>query len=445
MASSKNTLAGEPPCRLLSQTQARLETSVTANTAAVSLPLSETALPTEQSEVQALVADAYAARKPVYPIGGGLALDFGLPARNEGLGLMMSGLSRVIDYPARDLTITVEAGITLKTLQRTLAEEGQWLPLEAYQPEAATLGGVLAVNFSGPRRYGYGTARDYVIGITAVDGRGESYRGGGRVVKNVAGYDFCKLLVGSLGTVGIITQVTLKLRPRPEDCAMLVCEPADWDQAERLLDALVCARVVPVSIDLATGPALAEAAEFELSGRESALLAVGFEGSQEEVAWQVDELSAVWQSAGVHSFRTLAPAAAQQAWERLTGFGCHAQAALVLKLNIRPSRVTSMMSMLCGLEGGCSIVARAGSGIVLVKFERFKPADISKLLIGKIRPAAIAAGGGCVVWSAASGMELTHQAVFGPDPGDRGLMRAVKSQFDPAGILNPGRFVYGVA
>lgn len=418
---------------------------MTANTAALSLPLSETASPTEQAEVQSLVAAAYGARKPVYPIGGALALDFGLPARHEGLGLIMTGLSRVIDYPARDLTVTVEAGITLQALDRVLAEEGQWLPLEAHQPEAATLGGVLALNFSGPRRYGYGTARDYVIGITAVDGRGEAYSGGGRVVKNVAGYDFCKLLVGSLGTVGIITQVTLKLRPRPEECAMLVCEPADWDQAERLLDALVRARVVPVSIDLATGSALAEVDEFELSGPQSLLLAVGFEGSQAEVAWQVDELSSVWQSAGVHSFRTLGPAAAQRAWGRLTGFGCNTQAALVLKLNILPSRLTSVMSMLRRLDGECSMVARAGSGIVLVQFERFEPADVSKVLIGKIRPAAIAAGGGCVVWSAAPGIELTHQAVFGPDPGDRGLMRAVKSQFDPAGILNPGRFVYGVA
>ncbi len=417
---------------------------MTANTADLPLPLSETALPTEQAEVQALVAAAYAARKPVYPIGGGLALHFGLPARSEGLGLMMTGLSRVIDYPARDLTVTVEAGITLEALRRTLAEEAQWLPLDAHQPETATLGGLLAVNFSGPRRYGYGTARDYVIGITAVDGRGESYSGGGRVVKNVAGYDFCKLLVGSLGTVGIITQVTLKLRPQPEECAMLLCEPADWDQAENLLDALVHARIAPVSIDLATGT-WAEAAEFEPPGPESLLLAVGFEGSQDEVAWQVDELSSVWQSAGVHSFRTLAPAAVQRAWERLTAFGCNTQAALVLKLNVLPSQVTSMMRMLHELDRGCSMAARAGSGIVLVQFERFQPADISKLLIGKVRPAAIAAGGGCVVWSAAPGMELTHQAVFGPDPGDRGLMRAVKSQFDPAGILNPGRFVYGVA
>jgi FAD/FMN-containing dehydrogenase len=103
------------------------------------------------------------------------------------------------------------------------------------------------------------------------------------------------------------------------------------------------------------------------------------------------------------------------------------------------------MAMLRELAPDCSMAARAGSGILLVQFEEFQPSNISKLLIGRIRPAAIAAGGACVVWAAGPGLEATHQAVFGPDPGDRAMMRAVKSQFDPAGILNPGRFIYGVA
>jgi glycolate oxidase FAD binding subunit len=418
---------------------------MTVKTRALPLPLAETAAPAEPGEVQALVAEAHAAGTPVYPIGGGLALDFGLPPRREGLGIVLTGLARVIDYPARDLTVTVEAGITLEALQRTLAAEGQWLPLEAHQPETATLGGLAAVNFSGPRRYACGTLRDYVIGITAVDGRGEPYSGGGRVVKNVAGYDFCKLLVGSLGTLGIITQLTLKLRPLPESCAMLLCEPADWDQAERLLEQLVHFPAVPASIDLVCGPAWAGAGELEPSHAQALLLAVGLHGSQEEVVWQVDELGSQWQAAGVERFRSLDQGGALGAWEQLTGFGCEGQAALVLKLNVLPSRVTAMMAMLRDMDPDCSMAARAGSGIVLARFERFQPADVSRLLIGKIRPAAIAAKGSCVVWSCAAGLEVTHQAVFGPDPGDRALMRAVKSQFDPAGILNPGRFVYGTA
>src|SRR4029077_853691 len=124
--------------------------------------------------------------------------------------------NRVIDYPARDMTITVQAGLPIAVLQRTLATENQRLPLDVPRPELATLGGALATNVSGPRRYGFGTLRDYVIGITTVNDEGHEVKAGGRVVKNVAGYDLCKLHVGALGTLGVITQVTLKLRPLPE-------------------------------------------------------------------------------------------------------------------------------------------------------------------------------------------------------------------------------------
>ncbi len=123
------------------------------------------------------------------------------------------------------------------------------------QPAAATLGGVVATAFSGPRRYGYGTMRDYVIGITAVDGRGTPFKAGGRVVKNVAGYDFCKLLTGSLGTLGVITQVTLKVRPLPERSRVSGVRTARSDAvAERLLAALVDSATTPTAVELLLGP-----------------------------------------------------------------------------------------------------------------------------------------------------------------------------------------------
>src|SRR6478736_2819398 len=119
-------------------------------------------------------------------------------------------------YPARDMTITVQAGVTIARLRDVLKAEGQQLPVDVPFPDRATLGGAVATNASGPRRFGHGTLRDYVIGISVVDDRGEEMKGGGRVVKNVAGYDLMKLYTGSLGTLGIITQLTLKVKPRPE-------------------------------------------------------------------------------------------------------------------------------------------------------------------------------------------------------------------------------------
>src|SRR5262249_22812669 len=151
----------------------------------------------------------------IYPLGGRTMLDLGLPPTRPGLAIDLRRFDAVIDYPARDMTVTVQAGLTVAKLQALLAAENQRLPIDVPHAEQATLGGALAANVSGPRRYGFGTLRDYVIGISVVNDEGQEVKAGGRVVKNVAGYDLCKLYVGSLGTLGIITQVTLKLRPQP--------------------------------------------------------------------------------------------------------------------------------------------------------------------------------------------------------------------------------------
>jgi glycolate oxidase FAD binding subunit len=146
------------------------------------LPLTSTETPGDQAELAALVRQAYDEAAPIYPIGGGTCLDYGLPAKQPGIGLSLAGLNRVVDYPSRDMTITVEAGVNMAALAGELARQGQRLPIDAAQADTATIGGVVAVNFSGPRRYGHGTARDYVIGISAVDGRGTPFKGGGRGV-----------------------------------------------------------------------------------------------------------------------------------------------------------------------------------------------------------------------------------------------------------------------
>src|SRR5438270_5640914 len=135
------------------------------------------------------------------------------------------------------MTVTVQAAMTLARLQGLLAAENQRLPVDVPQADRTTLGGALAANASGPRRYGFGTLRDYVIGISMVNDEGHEVKAGGRVVKNVAGYDLMKLYVGSLGTLGIITQVTLKLKPRPEEEA-LVFLGCTSDRLGPLLDQL---------------------------------------------------------------------------------------------------------------------------------------------------------------------------------------------------------------
>src|SRR5215813_6805690 len=139
-----------------------------------------------------------------------------MPAGRGGLVMGLSRLGRLLDHEPGDLTATVEAGITVEAFQTTLGSRGQWLSLDPPDAGRATVGGVLATNASGPRRHLYGTARDLLIGLTVVTAEGAVVRGGGKVVKNVAGYDLPKLFVGSCGTLGVIVEVTLRLRPLPD-------------------------------------------------------------------------------------------------------------------------------------------------------------------------------------------------------------------------------------
>src|SRR5207249_4600534 len=174
-------------------------------------------VPGSVDEVRAVVEIAAGAGIPIVPWGGGTAAAVGTPTPQAGIVLDLKRLGQLVEHEPRDLTATVEAGMTMAALQSPLRARGQWLSLDPPDPAQATIGGVIAANASGPRRHLYGTARDLLIGVTVVTGDGVVVRGGGKVVKNVAGYDLPKLFVGSHGTLGVIVSVTVKLRPLPDD------------------------------------------------------------------------------------------------------------------------------------------------------------------------------------------------------------------------------------
>ena len=403
----------------------------------------EPVAPATQEELAAAVADAYKSGTALYPIGGGTGLSFGLAAKRAGRGLTTTRLNRVIDYPNRDMTITVEAGITMHALAEALARHGQRLPVDAPQASAATLGGVVAASVSGPRRCAYGTMRDYVIGISAVDGRGVAFKAGGRVVKNVAGYDFCKLLTGSRGAIGIITQVTLKLRPIAEATAFVTCDVEDFDRAEMLLAALVQSSVTPAAIELLTGPAWAdEQALGPTAAAARITLAVGLEGTQPEVDWMINQLSREWADLGFRRPRVISGSPAAELWGKLVEFQAAGTPALVVKAAVPPSAVTRFVAAALAIDGRCSIQAHAGNGVLYIKFPEFSSADAAQVLVRGLQPAAARAGGYATVYTCPIGTELTHQAVWGPQPADTRLAGAVKSQLDPKGLFNPGLIAF---
>ena len=346
----------------------------------------------------------------------------------------------MVDYPARDMTITVEAGITMSQLAATLAAERQWLPIDAPQAASATLGGVVATAASGPRRYGYGTMRDYVIGISAVDGRGMPFKGGGRVVKNVAGYDFCKLLTGSLGTLGIVSQVTLKIKPLPRASSFLVADLPDLEAAERLLAALIDSATTPAAIELLAGPHWQDHPQLGmLTAGETCRLAVGLEGTDDRSRWMLERLApngASWASRRAGDQRRQRGTGVERSGRvprRRGAAGAQGQRA--------PQSGNAVVAAVRAVDPLASIQAHAGNGIVLARFAAFEPGDVSRGLIGSCsRRPCWPAGHASVLSSTLEG--LTRQAVWGGVDDDFAWMERVKAQFDPKGLLNPGRFVY---
>jgi glycolate oxidase FAD binding subunit len=283
--------------------------------------------------------------------------------------------------------------------------------------------------------------RDYVIGISAVDGRGTLFKGGGRVVKNVAGYDFCKLLTGSLGTLGIITQLTLKVRPIPERSVLISAGLDDLAHAETLLAGLVTSGTTPAAIELVAGPAWTEAGAVK-AGRAATIL-VGMEGTSDEVAWMIDQLQSEWAGSSARDPLVYEGGEATTQWQQLTEFPVEGNSPLVLHCSVRPSRIVQFCSLVRGLDLPCSIQAHAGTGVAILRFEEFSSGDISPVLIHQLQPAVAKFDGRMKVLRADASLgELPRQVVWGTRDGSVDVMVAVQQQFDPAGILNPGRFVY---
>jgi glycolate oxidase FAD binding subunit len=402
--------------------------------------------PADQAEVAAAVRSAYEAKQPLAPVGGRTSLDYGSAVSADTQELDLKSLSRVVDYTPRDMTIVVEAGVRMTDLAATLAGEHQQLPIDTPRAAEATLGGVVATNWSGPRRLGYGTMRDYVIGISAVDGRGVTFKGGGRVVKNVAGYDFCKLLTGSMGTLGVITQLALKLKPIPECTATITATCSTLAVADAILERLVHVEATPTAIDMLAGKSWANEA-LPNSDIGAATIVVRVEGTETEVKWLADHIQyEFWQggAVGAHLLPSEDAARLHSHQVEFSDRGANVtrdDSPLVLKIAVPPSCVVATINELLAHDPTCTIHSHAASGIVFARFAKFTPAEVSSMLVSKLRPAAIARGGNVTVVGAT--LEgLTPHILWGGRTEATILMERIKQQFDPHNILNPGRFVF---
>jgi glycolate oxidase FAD binding subunit len=398
------------------------------------LPLTKTLTPADQADAAVAVRAAYGEKTAVYPIGGGTRLDYGAWPTDPGVGLSLEKLNRLIDYQPDDLTITVEAGMTMTELSKILLKRRQHLPIDVALPDGSTVGGAAAVNAAGPRRFAYGTMRDFVLGFSAVDGRGTVFSGGGRVLKNAAGYNMGRLMAGSLGTLGIITQLTLRVCPIPETSALTACDPPDLAAADKLLADLMQSPIRPAAVELALGPGRQDNPLLAPAPKGGAArLFVGLEGAAVDVQWMLDALRDKWRAAGVASPMTVTSAWAKSLWDWLADFPAQVQIAVC------PGAVTKMIGAILSLDPNCTIQAHAGNGILRAVFSPQKNLDFSQLRI-----LAETGGGKLLVLKNPPGSGLTSRDVWGPKGDAFAVMQSLKDRFDPAGILNPGRYIFDV-
>ncbi|MBX7105454.1 MAG: FAD-binding oxidoreductase [Gemmataceae bacterium] len=383
--------------------------------------------PLDSSDLGRIVGNLTRAGRAVYPVGGATGLDYGHSPTKPGVRIDLTRLDRVIDYPFDDMTITVEAGMRWANLTAILAEHGQRLPVDVPHPDRATVGGAIAVDVSGPRRLGRGTFRDWIIGITVVNDRGEFCSAGGRVVKNVAGYDLGKLYTGSLGSFGFISRVTFKLQPIPPAQAWMAWPVPEQDVA-KTLDVIHSSATRPVAVDLLNARG-ARATGLDCADGEAAI-AVLFEDSIAAVDWQAEQVTR--ELAGAP--RRLAPERARAMEARLVSSPAVEGCDVSLLVTTRPSAVAECFARTAG-DGVWH--AQAMSGIVRIG-RSAAPAEWATHVANVVGPA----GGNVVVrrWPA---NVPDRPAVWGRPTGGLAMMQAVKAQFDPRGLLNPGRTAYG--
>ncbi len=263
--------------------------------------------------------------------------------------LDLSSFQAVVDYPARDMTITVEAGMPLQKLEDLLRAEGQQLPVDAGDPDMS-VGAFVAADHAGPRQYGYGTLRDYLIGVEAVDGRGRVFHAGGRVVKNVAGYDLCRLMTGSEGALGILTQLTLKLKPVPEQFVIHTWQFASGDPVAVALDQLNESRAQPIVLDL------------EVRQQAAWSLHAGVEGPAKLCDWQLEQLKSEIRNAERSDVTAGDQTMALEYCRRTAAAHFHPQTVAIVRT--LPSRVAGICAHL--EKSGLTAVCHARNGVILV-------------------------------------------------------------------------------
>lgn len=381
--------------------------------------------PKSPEQIGAVLRLCSASRASVIPWGGGTAMVLGNPPRRADVVIRLEELDHVIEHDAANLTVTVQSGVTLQALQSVLAAHKQFLPIDAPFPARATLGGVVAANLNGPRRGLYGSVRDLVIGMKVVLASGEVIKAGGKVVKNVAGYDMSKLFVGSLGTLGIVTEATLRVAPIAESAATLVADGA-LAQAATMIREISRSALLPVAAFLRSD-----------NSKASWRVAVWCEGFAASIERQLRELEAMTLSLGMRS-QVLQAQAQVELWDKLRDFPLSPN-RVMYRVALPRAAVFAFLENSKERHPG-EIVCDALMGTVWLSWP---PREAAIQRFSALESLARQERGHAVLFAAPAALKAAVN-VWGASPATLSIMREIKHQFDPHELLNPGRFLGGI-
>ena len=403
-----------------------------AEDSVLGVPPAEVAEPSTVAEAVELVGEAARGKKSLLFVGGGTEVELG--ARPERLDILLRTrrLDRIVEHAPSDQIVVVEAGVTLAALGRTLTSAGQRLALDPPLPEQATIGGIVAANAFGPRRARFGSARDLIIGVSIVRADGVRASGGGKVVKNVAGFDLPKLMVGSLGTLGLIATATFRLHPIPEEAATLRSPGLRSADVTALVARIRQAQLEPDSV-----------VAFR-TGSDRFDLAVRFEGFARGVTEQRERFAALVAKELRVDCEALDRAGAEALWARHDAV--RRRGSFRAKLAALPTRFEEVerrsLAPLSAALGSSECVWYPTLGLGFLGGDPATAAAVAAA-VSSAR-SALAERGGTIVVLAAPDDVRSATDVWGPPPAAVSLMRGVKSRLDPERRLAPGRFVGGI-
>lgn len=379
--------------------------------------------PGSAEEVAQVLRHCSSAGLAVAPRGGGTKL--GLGNRPQALDFLLSTerLNRILEHAFGDMTVTVEAGCTIRNLQQAVQQHGQRLAADPLRPEQSTVGGLLATAHSGTLRIRYGAVRDLVLGLEMALPDGSVIKAGGKVVKNVAGYDLCKLAIGSLGTLGVITRVVFRLHPVPVGVATYSSSPCTAAEARKLVLAILDSKLTYTGL------------QFRAQRPDQATVDVRFEGIPESLKDQALKLSRV---ASGHAFAEQ-PDRVWSARQELFG---SADSSVICKICVLPAQMGSLCEAIFRQSQAAQVTATLvaqGTGVAEVRLDtndRKAQATALTALRGEVERLE----GTLVVQQCPLAIKEGLD-IWGAVAGTLPLMRQVKAKFDPAHIMNPGRFV----